>query len=803
MSLLFRSSLSSGGEEANYDSFGVLVGNNSEPQIAQEVIMQHLENVTYNSQFNEPLVIGDNVTNLGRGLLQQCSAYNCATTIPVNVINCAGLLERHSNYDAPVVFKSTYLRDASNFLTMDWQGGSFNKSVDFINVWEARDLSSAFLNQRLFNSPINVTIPSPPEGHDGDEWPKTRWGNCSHMFFGCSNFNQPISNVSFAGDCSEMFLSSKFNQPIDLSADIEGWSVTNCVRMFTQSPFNNSITFPEYSEDVNYSQMFLAAHSFNQPVTLPEAQWCDYSNMFQGLYNFNSSVTIPNQIECNFSNMFLGIPAFNAPINFAGHMENCDFSYILNGGYPYFNQTIDLSDTENCNWNHAFCGCYNLKEIILPNNVSDACRMLPSSIEMDITTLPNVTSENGSYAELFDRCNNITISEPLTIPNGPGSINCSGMFSTSSFGNMAVAPITFSNDTLDFSCMFGYLGNGNGHALGGLFNQEINIPASQYGDEEHPRNTAGMLAHLNNFNAPVTFEDFGSSGWGMNSNCSRMFMACYSFNQPITIPTDFRDASYMFAECPLFNQYVDEGYQLENCSHMFANCTNFDQTIYLSSQLKNSSYMFDNCINFNTFSNPEIEIDPGMIPINCSHMFNNCTNLNLESVYLGSKCEDLSYMFANCLNLIGYIYIDDADHSYYDDNGNLQWITRNCSHMFANCTNLSGNIHIQYGTSNYDQMFWNTPNVTDIYFNLQGSPFTRFNFTNILDTASLNTSIQHNLHCASFVDSALCNYILGNEAWTNMEDGNGYYNTQYNLYIYNNLIIDDDGGGKVEPIIKP
>ena len=151
-------------------------------------------------------------------------------------------------------------------------------------------------------------------------------------------------------------------------------------------------------------------------------------------------------------------------------------------------------------------------------------------------------------------------------------------------------------------------------------------------------------------------------------------------------------------------------------------------------------------------------------------MFSTCTNLN-QNIVMPDSVIHCSSMFYYCLNLDQPIKVsNNAD---------------NCQAMFSYCINLNSPITISRSVLYVNNMFQNcTKFASNIYF--EGGAIRSVG--NMLNNT--NRSLQKNIFCRSatpFLGTAAENSITGTAiTWSQMADGNGYYNTTWHIDIYNN-----------------
>ena len=192
------------------------------------------------------------------------------------------------------------------------------------------------------------------------------------MFFGCSNFNDSVSNwdVSNGQSFEEMFaFCTLFNNGSSVGVSGNGmnnWVVSNSTttrRMFVGcNSFNQLISSWNVSNVTNMESMFNQCYVFNQPLfnwerttpttsTLSNVQ--NMSAMFASTYIFNQNINNWDVSSVqNMSQMFEESRLFNQPLN------NWDTSLVQDmsgmfrragggGGTMVFNQNIGSWDTSS------------------------------------------------------------------------------------------------------------------------------------------------------------------------------------------------------------------------------------------------------------------------------------------------------------------------------------------------------------------------------------------------------------------------------------------------------------------------
>ena len=230
-----------------------------------------------------------------------------------------------------------------------YSGYYFNECNNLVltGVTDTPDLSSTPKLDWMFGDCKSLTTIN-----NGNSWDVSNITGMTSMFYGCSNFNQPIGNwdVSNVTDMSFMFVNCfNFNQ------NIGNWNVSK-VRtmnnMFFASPspgvFNNggspSISNWKTSGVTNMSYMFFNQTSFNQDIN----NWVvsgvtDMSFMFRSTSSFNQPLSGWDVSKVTSMAGMFRLSSFNQPIG------NWDVSKVTSMSSMFFSAT---SFNQNIgNWN--------------------------------------------------------------------------------------------------------------------------------------------------------------------------------------------------------------------------------------------------------------------------------------------------------------------------------------------------------------------------------------------------------------------------------------------------------------------
>lgn len=209
--------------------------------------------------------------------------------------------------------------------------------------------------------------------------------------------------------------------------------------------------------------------------------------------------------------------------------------------------------------------------------------------------------------------------------------------------------------------------------------------------------------------------------------CGNLFSSASSFNVPVTIGNNVTSCLYMFYGARNFNQPIDIPDSVENCLGMFRSCNNLNRYVNFGNNITTCNNMFEGCSIYAPSPSEVGRIDIPDSVLYCCSMFYNC-----------KKYDRLTTIGKN---------------------------VRNCHDMFAFCTSFG----------------------TDIYFMGNKVTFVGGMFRNC------NNSLRKNLHFNSTLNSIFNNtqqmysLVYYGITWYTMT--NGFYNSAYNIYCYNNFAI--------------
>lgn len=232
-----------------------------------------------------------------------------------------------------------------------------------------------------------------------------------------------------------------------------------------------------------------------------------------------------------------------------------------------------------------------------------------------------------------------------------------------------------------------------------------------------------------------------------------------------SVPASINVANYFNNNQSLTNENIIIGDWVTGANTMFMNCYNFNGSVKLGANLTNLDSMFYGCNKFNNNIS---------IPANatrCNYMFSNCTIFNSNIVFKGNNYNNLgcSWMMANCV--------------HYNKPFTIPEGTYTCYSMFYN-TAFNQTIYIPESVNNCVQMFR--------YASMRGNIYINCNVekTSFSGALTSNGDKRINIHYNGYQNlwKGYMTYIIQGVSLSlsTMSDSNGYYNSNYNIYFYNN-----------------
>ena len=297
----------------------------------------------------------------------------------------------------------------------------------------------------------------------------------------------------------------------------------------------------------------------------------------------------------------------------------------------------------------------------------------------------------------------------------------------------------------------------------------INERVVQYNINDGTKWDVSDASNLFN-NNQTTFEQYSVIRFGDNvTNMCRTFNNCRNFNRPVIIGNNVTDLSYTFSSAQKFNQPITIPNSVTDMSYTFNRASSFNQPITIPNSVTNMSYIFNGVDSFNhpitipnsvknmagTFSNTYFFNHPITIPNgveNISNIFSYARRFN-QPITIPNSVKDASKAFMGCYNFNRSITISDN--------------VENMINLLRGCERFSSNI----------------------YFNNSSTITNSFKITDMF--SGCNELLKKSIYCnnaAPFIKYTYDSWSIvgGDVTWDALSDGNGYYNTYYNVYIYNN-----------------
>lgn len=241
-----------------------------------------------------------------------------------------------------------------------------------------------------------------------------------------------------------------------------------------------------------------------------------------------------------------------------------------------------------------------------------------------------------------------------------------------------------------------------------------------------------------------------------------------NINQPVHIGNNCVAYNTIFPGS--FNQPVTLGNGITNCCNMFNRAISFNQPITIPNSVTNCCSMFEYAQNFN---------QPITIPdsvVDCQMMFLDAINFNKPVTIHSNHIVYMFGMFARCYNFNQSVTIPDSNTNY------------SCDQMFTGCTSLNQPITIGKNARSIHRILFGDTNFnSDIYIRSTSIyadvSYYNYAFANVKGVK---------LHFNPVMNNIFNDYrAYGNTeiSWTDMSDGNGFYNTTRNIYCYNNYSV--------------
>lgn len=478
--------------------------------------------------------------------------------------------------------------------------------------------------------------------------------------------------------------------------------------------------------------------SFNLPVIISE-NVTNCATMFNGFNAFNQPIEIPNSVTvCSW--MFRFAQSFNQPLVIPDSVIGC--GNMLFGASAYNSPVTFGSSVTNCLQAIGNCESFN-QDVTIPHKCSTAYKMLFNDVSFSKNVyIDNADATSFNYQGLLEGCNNSLVKNvfcyDLSKVNGSGTVK----------NGIVNAAITWTETT------------------NGYYNAEYNIYL------------------YNNYLGPLRDQSY-----------YQRFQANEFFNLAINTTNTVQNMAFAVNFCTNFNNTVQISDSVTNCVSMFNGCWNFNAPITIGNNVVDMGAMFRNCNNFNqpiTIPNTAINCrtllqgtsynHPLTIPdkvTNCKWMLFNACDFN-QPLSLGNNVID-------CQQMLEAYYWDDATSTDHFEGGNF-----------------NQDIYFPYSVANYKFTLAGQQNFEkNIYINNRLADSINTDSMLLMDEP-VGGYKRKNVFCynLSILNRTSTNTLVGEGTpitWTAID--NGYYNADYNIYLYNNYL-GKQGGSSLTSMIS-
>ncbi|MEQ1732112.1 MAG: BspA family leucine-rich repeat surface protein [Bacteroidia bacterium] len=542
-------------------------------------------------------------------------------------------------------FKYIQIKNDSNLIDIAHWGnthwismeGSFYNNINLqISATDVPDLTGATSLKSMFNSCTSLNSPANINSWDVSNITNTTW-----MFWGATNFNQPLNNWNTANfkNMSGMFgYASTFNQPLN------NWNtsnVTNMDGMFKEATnFNQPLNSWNINKVTDISSMFKYASTFNQPLNnWNTSNITRMDEMFNGAINFNQPLTNWNTNNVMFMNsMFQNAKAFNQNIGDWELAVNAQ-NMLDSSGMDCSNLSLSMDGWVNAWVNKPYnpnvvLGAANLKYGTLAQNnyntlflngwiingvtaSGTSCYYLPercfatkwyfadtaTSIKFDCETwnfntkytwTASPSGNTGSGTIPLSSVNLVNVTIPINIAKGD----------TVTLGiepaDLKRIKINNKSTLIDVA----QWGNANWTSMDNAFYNDSNLQVSAI---DLPNLAAaisleGMFRNCTTLNGPSNINSWDISNI---TNTNLMFSGASNFNKPLNNwnTGKIKSTLWMFYFASKFNQPLNNWNTSNDTmmAGMFMGASSFNQPLnnWNTSNVKFMDWMFENATSFN------------------------------------------------------------------------------------------------------------------------------------------------------------------------------------------------------------
>lgn len=316
-------------------------------------------------RLNQNILLPDSVQNLYM-CFGYCGNLNQNIKIPSNAQNCYEMFYYCENLNQNIKIPNGV--DAYEMFTYC---NNFNQSIQ---------LPSQSRITRIFSSCNNLNKPFSIPYYTTEYYPDYVYGNAENaygwngdtavtncngalIFYGCSNFNAPVSFDSGIEALMNTFAGCyNFNQNVIMPSNLKfaDGTFSSCYMSF-----NQNISFPEGT--IEMQETFGSCTNFNQNIRIPSTVK-QLSRCFTGCHNLNYNIQIPSGCV-NTSGMFYYCGGLNQNIVLPSSVK--DISNMFRECYDYSAPTVIPEGVSDCSYVFDGCRNYYVDEAVIPSTIKE------------------------------------------------------------------------------------------------------------------------------------------------------------------------------------------------------------------------------------------------------------------------------------------------------------------------------------------------------------------------------------------------------------------------------------------------
>lgn len=570
-----------------------------------------------NKGFNQPVVLGPNVSNMHRMfygmdsfnqpldipgsvidvsyVLASSYYYNSPITLHDGIVNAAYMLQCCYYYDLPISIPSS-IENASYMLA----NTKFSHSIVIPN--NATDISGM-----LFNTNFNQDIYIPSSVI-----------NSASLLAYCKLFNKNVICEGAPLDISGLFYSSGFNGTFEIP-----YGVQRLDGLFSATSFNSSFNIPNSVNAINY---FIAyANYFNQPININQpleyvARFVDSCNSFNSDVYINGSAI--GQIGNRDKTLIMNCNSFNANIALDGGNFNILGNLVAN---TYGFNHLNISNVYANTLTNVAYGEYNYTEYNRYQYLGNICMC-----NSNFYYITNAFVAYNTHYNVNRNYNRISICIEDTYIN-----MLYNLFYNVQFNYSLGAKVYFNNVRVDWmNCAF-YQNESFTASIyfdsNTYINRFIGLIKSKsgcYGSIIFNENTVIGDNYISGLIQPIS--TYSSPTINMNVTLPNTIASVYAlFNGAhrteinINIPDSVIHMDRAFYNCNLYELNASFGNSIQTMNYAFYNNPWFNRTVTIPDTVYAIDNIFGNCVRLNS----DIYL-PNRSDLIASNAFYNCNNFN-------------------------------------------------------------------------------------------------------------------------------------------------------------------------------